>query len=325
MAHTLKTTLTGNEIFQTAYDPDTGTNAGIAVSTVGAATSQLELISEGGNTGWRLLGRDPANYGDIGDGAVDLSVHTAPSATMGATGDNSFAQGLFATASGNTSFARNYLAVASGAGAMALHDFCTASGVLSMAWGNGATASGPYAATAWGDGTTASGTYNSTAFGWDTIASATCATAWGWSCEATGSYATAFGYNTTASETRATAWGEDTVASGRYSTVWGEGNTGNSRGVTVFGNFATVATGQSATTLVATDELLKVGNGTGTGARSDAWKMYKNSVQVHGGITATAASALTPEDGMFFYVTSTDATFTSIGFWGRENGAWVKL
>jgi hypothetical protein len=43
------------------------------------------------------------------------------------------------------------------------------------------------------------------------------------------------------------------------------------------------------------------------------------------GITATAASAITAADGMIVYVTNTDATFTSVGFWARENGVWVKL
>ena len=41
--------------------------------------------------------------------------------------------------------------------------------------------------------------------------------------------------------------------------------------------------------------------------------------------TATAASALTAVNGMIIYVTSTNATFTSIGNWARENGVWVKL
>jgi hypothetical protein len=39
----------------------------------------------------------------------------------------------------------------------------------------------------------------------------------------------------------------------------------------------------------------------------------------------TQAGALSPSDGMIIYVTDTDGTFTSVGFWGRENGAWVKL
>lgn len=42
-------------------------------------------------------------------------------------------------------------------------------------------------------------------------------------------------------------------------------------------------------------------------------------------ITATAASAITPAEGMLVFVSDTDATFTSIGFWGYENGAWAKL
>jgi hypothetical protein len=42
-------------------------------------------------------------------------------------------------------------------------------------------------------------------------------------------------------------------------------------------------------------------------------------------ITATAASAITAADGMIVYVNSTDATFTSVGFWARENGVWVKM
>lgn len=42
-------------------------------------------------------------------------------------------------------------------------------------------------------------------------------------------------------------------------------------------------------------------------------------------ITAAAASAITAADGMIVYVSDTDATFTSVGFWGREGGAWVKL
>lgn len=41
-------------------------------------------------------------------------------------------------------------------------------------------------------------------------------------------------------------------------------------------------------------------------------------------ITATAASAITPAEGMLVFASSTDATFTSIGLWCYENGAWSK-
>jgi hypothetical protein len=43
------------------------------------------------------------------------------------------------------------------------------------------------------------------------------------------------------------------------------------------------------------------------------------------GVNVTQAGAITAEDGQVIYVTNTDGTFTSVGFWGRENGAWVKL
>jgi len=42
-------------------------------------------------------------------------------------------------------------------------------------------------------------------------------------------------------------------------------------------------------------------------------------------MTATQGSAVTGINGMMIYVTSTNGTFTSVGFWGYENGAWVKL
>jgi len=42
-------------------------------------------------------------------------------------------------------------------------------------------------------------------------------------------------------------------------------------------------------------------------------------------VTATEASALTASDAMLIYVTDTNGTFTSIGFWGYENSAWSKL
>lgn len=42
-------------------------------------------------------------------------------------------------------------------------------------------------------------------------------------------------------------------------------------------------------------------------------------------ITAAQASAITAENGMEVYVSDTDATFTSVGFWGYEAGAWIKF
>ena len=42
-------------------------------------------------------------------------------------------------------------------------------------------------------------------------------------------------------------------------------------------------------------------------------------------MSAADAAVLTALDGDMVYVNTTDATFTAVGFWGYENGAWVKL
>lgn len=42
-------------------------------------------------------------------------------------------------------------------------------------------------------------------------------------------------------------------------------------------------------------------------------------------ITATVASALSPSNGDIIYVSSTNATFTTVGFWKREAGSWIKF
>jgi len=41
-------------------------------------------------------------------------------------------------------------------------------------------------------------------------------------------------------------------------------------------------------------------------------------------MTATQASAITPAEGLMLFVSNTNGTFTSIGLWCYENGAWSK-
>lgn len=41
-------------------------------------------------------------------------------------------------------------------------------------------------------------------------------------------------------------------------------------------------------------------------------------------ITAAEASALAPIDGMVYYITSTNGTFSSVGVWTYVSGKWVK-
>ena len=42
-------------------------------------------------------------------------------------------------------------------------------------------------------------------------------------------------------------------------------------------------------------------------------------------MTADQASVITPVDGLIVNVNTTDATFTSVGLWGYQGGAWAKL
>ncbi|MHA1794669.1 MAG: hypothetical protein ACTSUK_01030, partial [Promethearchaeota archaeon] len=42
-------------------------------------------------------------------------------------------------------------------------------------------------------------------------------------------------------------------------------------------------------------------------------------------MTAVQATAITAVNGMMLYVTTTNGTFATTGFWKYENGAWATL
>ncbi len=85
-AQTLRTSTSQNLVYLTGDLDDEN-------SSIGSSTG-LEAINEGNGVGWRLKGRNPANYGNIGGGAVDLSNSSLASTEFGATGINSFVTGL---------------------------------------------------------------------------------------------------------------------------------------------------------------------------------------------------------------------------------------
>ncbi len=157
--------ITDNKALITKEYADTNYNSG------------LEALDEGNGIGWRLVGRDPANYGNIGFYATDLSYSNSASSTKGATGENSIATGRETTASGNWATAMGFTTTASGQYATAMGFQTTASGNSSTAMGINTTAS-VNTATALGDNTTASG-FGSTAMGLNTIASGVNSTAMG--------------------------------------------------------------------------------------------------------------------------------------------------
>ena len=210
-------TATGTTLSRTVSE---SSNAGAAISLSGTAVvfvtataadfsggGDFVSISEGANTGYGTSYRaaNPANYGDIGDNAVDLSYSDSASATRGATGE-------FSTATG-------YRTTASGYGSTAMGYNTTASTSYATAMGNSTTASGIYS-TAMGRSTTPSGTYS---------------TAMGYSTTSSGFYSTSTGEFTEARATHSTTFGYKTVASGNYSTVMGRAGGVGSSSTTLLG------------------------------------------------------------------------------------------
>jgi hypothetical protein len=315
----------------------------------------LEALDEGNGIGWRLKGRDPTNYGNIGLNATDLSFSSTASTTHGATGFASTAMGLVTNASGDYSTAMGRSTTASGLRSTAMGRSTTASGDRSSAMGNSTTASG-FASTAMGSSTTASGvistamgsitiasgTYStamgrstiaseiySTAMGWSTIASGVASTAMGVSTEASGNRSTAMGFDTEASGFASTAMGNSTTASGEYSTAIGYFTTASGDRSTAMGfdteasGFASTAIGRfnigggNLTTWILTDPLFEVGNGTNN--RSNALTILKNGKVGIG--TATPSVKLHITGG-------TDATLTNGSGYivlGNETGQNIVL
>jgi hypothetical protein len=157
----------------------------------GGTASELQKITEGSNTGWRILGRDAANYGNIGADALDLSTSTTASTTRGATGSNAFATGINTTASGLYTTASGESTTASGTASTAMGFNSTASNQRSTAIGSATTASG-FASISTGHNTRASGDY-STAMGISTRATHYASTAMGAGSRANGIVSTAIG------------------------------------------------------------------------------------------------------------------------------------
>jgi len=213
-------------------------------ATTGEKSSGLEQVTEGGNTGWRLIGRDHANYGDIGESAVDLSISSGASTTLGATGTYAVAMGQRATASSQNSIAIGDAVEASNNYAVAIGYGSTASGYRSFSAGENNTASSS-SSTAIGNGSTATG-YSSMAIGRGTIAS--------------GSHATSMGRFSVASGTNAISIGTNTAAESNNSLAVGRYNVG----------------GGDPINWIATDALFEIGNGTDAANKTNAMTILKN-------------------------------------------------
>ncbi|TWO32035.1 hypothetical protein E1J38_011710 [Seonamhaeicola sediminis] len=103
----------------------------------GTSPTGLETLDEGNGIGWRLIGRNPANFGAVGENAVDMSYNPDASEDFGALGTANFTAGyktkatnLASTALGNETIASGFSTTALGFGTIADDQFSTVVGRL---------------------------------------------------------------------------------------------------------------------------------------------------------------------------------------------------
>ncbi|PWI29851.1 hypothetical protein DI383_08840 [Flavobacteriaceae bacterium LYZ1037] len=216
----------------------------------------LEAIDEGNGIGYRLIGRDPDNYDNIGFGAVDLS-RSVFNNVAGASGIGAFAVGYAVNATGDFALGMGISVRASGNRSTAIGNATTATGFGSTAMGTSTEASGDHS-TAMGNITRALGDY-STAMGNLTTALGNYSTTMGYGSEALGYNSIATGDYTTALGSVSTAMGSGTIAEAYLSTAIGSHNIG----------------GGNPTSRVDTDPLFEIGNGT-ISTPSNALTVLKN-------------------------------------------------
>lgn len=159
---------------------------------------------------------------------------------------------------------------------------------LSFATGQNNIASG-YAASASGIETVSSGT-GSHSEGVETISSGYSSHAEGVSTKATANSAHAQGSFTEANAPSSHAGGETCIANGNYSFSSGIRNTASTYAETHLGHWGTTVIG-STTTIVATDRLFNLGNGTDNGNRSNALTILKNGLATLPSVTNALITA----------------------------------
>lgn len=120
-----------------------GTQVAITNSTLsgnGTAASPLtrtglEEVNEGNGIGWRLIGRNPTQYGNIGLNALDFGNNTTASTVFGATGQTSFNQGENNIVSGYGATSFGFENNVSGAASYAFGSFLTVGQTYSFNFG----------------------------------------------------------------------------------------------------------------------------------------------------------------------------------------------
>jgi len=172
----------------------------------------LEPTDEGNGTGWRITGRDPNNYGNIGQNAIDLTTSGTPSEEIGATGEESITVGHEAVASGETSFAGG--------------TSCEAVSVGTVSLGYKNKASGSYSVSIVG-GLCSSNGSNSFSGGVRSIADGHVSIAFGHEAHSTGDASFAVGQFCKSVAPATVALGANLTTNSKFGCSLGVGNKGN--------------------------------------------------------------------------------------------------
>ena len=184
-----------------------------------------------------------------------------------ALGNNHKASGYGSFAAGNTN-------IASGTNSIALGVFTTASGQNSISTGRSSIASG-FISTAMGDGSKAFGNY-ATSMGINSTASGDFSTVIGNASTASGNNAIAIGSSAVAGGSLSTAIGRTAEANSANSYAFGEFVIANSWSSTSVGRFNNPVVPSPTNSLVLTEPLFIIGNGTSSFDRKNAMVLLKN-------------------------------------------------
>lgn len=284
-----------------AYHTETAVSAQTAtIATDVENIPGLEPFDEGNGIGWRLAGQNPANYGPIGENAVDLSYSSNVGNDRGALGQQSFAAGssvasgsnsvalgFDSQAQGNTSFVHGRQSFASGTNSIAFGFSANASGAHSVSLGSGSDANGDYSFA--GPEARADGDYSFA----------------GPEARSSGDYSVALGQNASASGFNSVSLGSDCLAQADSSFAVGFSNivfpdavgsialgfenSNRANNSITIGNYVrsdsyqSIVLGTYNTLIPASnslflpdDPLLQVGNGTSFSSRSTALIILKN-------------------------------------------------
>jgi hypothetical protein len=269
-------------------------------SSVDVASGYRSTISGGSGN------RASSGFSTVSGGSGN-SATNAYSTVSGGSGNT--ASSTFTTISGgalNTA-SSGYSTVSGGNSNTASNTFSTVSG------GSSNTASATYSVVSGGESNSSSGGYSNVSGGNSNTASNTYSTVLGGGSNTASGHSSAVlgGYSNTASaQTSTVLGGQSNTSSGQYSITSGIGNTAASYGEIVLGSYALTQSGTSGS-IVTTDRLFAIGNGSADGSRSSALTILKNGNTTIGGtLTVGDAYTLPAADGTSGQVLSTDGSGT---------------